>query len=343
MLERLQPVQSISEERVAPISFPQPDAISPPVLQIESGQLGYQDKVVLSDLNLRLDGDDRIALLGANGEGKSTLSKWIAGRLQLMTGQERRARKLKVGYFAQHQMDELRSEDSAFNHLRRAYPDLPDSQLRSKLGTAGFSAELADVATGRLSGGQKARLLLFLATLDAPHILILDEPTNHLDIESRDALVMALNSYQGAVILVSHDMHLVQTVADRLWLVKDGRVTDYDGDIANYSAAILATRTQKKQDKDRPKPQKQAAERFNLARAEKALRKLEDKLQETERKKADLEAEMASAEFYENKERAVIEQKITLLAEITAAINELESEWLERSSEIEDHRSQHQS
>lgn len=343
MLERLQPVQAISEERVAPISFPQPDEISPPVLQIESGQLGYQDKAVLSGLNLRLDGDDRIALLGANGEGKSTLSKWIAGRLQLMAGQELRARKLKVGYFAQHQMDELSSEDSAFDHLRRAYPDLPDSQLRSKLGTAGFSAELADVATGRLSGGQKARLLLFLATLDAPHILILDEPTNHLDIESRDALVMALNSYQGAVILVSHDMHLVQTVADRLWLVKDGRVTDYDGDIASYSAAILATRTQKKQDKDRPKPQKQAAERFNLARAEKALRKLEDKLQETEQKKADLEAEMASAEFYEKKERAVIDQKTALLAEITAAINELESEWLERSSEIEDHRSQHQS
>lgn len=343
MLERLQPVQAISEERVAPISFPQPDEISPPVLQIEGGQLGYQDKAVLSGLNLRLDGDDRIALLGANGEGKSTLSKWIAGRLQLMAGQERRARKLKVGYFAQHQMDELRSEDSAFDHLRRAYPDLPDSQLRSKLGTAGFSAELADVATGRLSGGQKARLLLFLATLDAPHILILDEPTNHLDIESRDALVMALNSYQGAVILVSHDMHLVQTVADRLWLVKDGRVTDYDGDIASYSAAILATRTQKKQDKDRPKPQKQAAERFNLARAEKALRKLEDKLQETEQKKADLEAEMASAEFYEKKERAVIDQKTALLAEITAAINELESEWLERSSEIEDHRSQRQS
>lgn len=227
--------------------------------------------------------------------------------------------------------------------LINCYPDLPDSQLRSKLGTAGFSAELADVATGRLSGGQKARLLLFLATLDAPHILILDEPTNHLDIESRDALVMALNSYQGAVILVSHDMHLVQTVADRLWLVKDGRVTDYDGDIASYSAAILATRTQKKQDKDRPKPQKQAAERFNLARAEKALRKLEDKLQETEQKKADLEAEMASAEFYDKKERAVIDQKTALLAEITAAINELESEWLERSSEIEDHRSQHQS
>ena len=343
MLERLQPVQAISEERVAPISFPQPDEISPPVLQIESGQLGYQDKAVLSGLNLRIDGDDRIALLGANGEGKSTLSKWIAGRLQLMDGQERRARKLKVGYFAQHQMDELRSEDSAFDHLRRAYPDLPDSLLRSKLGTAGFSAELADVATGRLSGGQKARLLLFLATLDAPHILILDEPTNHLDIESRDALVMALNSYQGAVILVSHDMHLVQTVADRLWLVKDGRVTDYDGDIASYSAAILATRTQKKQDKDRPKPQKQAAERFNLARAEKALRKLEDKLQETEQKKADLEAEMASAEFYEKKERAVIDQKTALLAEITAAINELESEWLERLSEIEDHRSKHQS
>ena len=340
MLERLQPVQAISEQRVAPISFPQPDEISPPVLQVESGQLGYHGKAVLSGLNLRLDGDDRIALLGANGEGKSTLSKLIAGRLQLMAGQEHRARKLKVGYFAQHQMDELRAEDSAFDHLRRAYPELQDSQIRSKLGAAGFSAELADVPTGRLSGGQKARLLLFLATLDAPHILILDEPTNHLDIESRDALVIALNSYHGAVILVSHDTHLVQNVADRLWLVKDGRVTDFDGDIASYSSAVLAARTDKKQEKNtKPKAQKGASVRFNLARAEKALRKLEDKLQATEQQKAELEAEMASAEFYQTNEPAIISQKTDLLAQITSAITELESEWLTLSSEIEQHHS----
>ena len=340
MLERLQPVQAISEQRVAPISFPQPDEISPPVLQVESGQLGYHGKAVLSGLNLRLDGDDRIALLGANGEGKSTLSKLIAGRLQLMAGQEHRARKLKVGYFAQHQMDELRAEDSAFDHLRRAYPELPDSQIRSKLGAAGFSAELADVPTGRLSGGQKARLLLFLATLDAPHILILDEPTNHLDIESRDALVMALNSYHGAVILVSHDTHLVQNVADRLWLVKDGRVTDFDGDIASYSSAVLAARTDKKQERNtKLKAQKGASARFNLARAEKALRKLEDKLQATEQQKAELEAEMASAEFYQTNEPAIISQKTDLLAQITSAITELESEWLTLSSEIEQHHS----
>ena len=344
MLERLQPVQAISEQRVAPISFPQPDEISPPVLQVESGQLGYHGKAVLSGLNLRLDGDDRIALLGANGEGKSTLSKLIAGRLQLMAGQEHRARKLKVGYFAQHQMDELRAEDSAFDHLRRAYPELPDSQIRSKLGAAGFSAELADVPTGRLSGGQKARLLLFLATLDAPHILILDEPTNHLDIESRDALVMALNSYHGAVILVSHDTHLVQNVADRLWLVKDGRVTDFDGDIASYSSAVLAARTDKKQEKStKPKAQKGASARFNLVRAEKALRKLEDKLQATEQQKAELEAEMASAEFYQTNEPAIISQKTDLLAQMTSAITELESEWLKLSSEIEQHHSHQQS
>ena len=340
MLERLQPVQAISEQRVAPISFPQPDEISPPVLQIERGQLGYQDRAVLSGLNLRLDGDDRIALLGANGEGKSTLSKWIAGRLQLMAGQEQRARKLKVGYFAQHQMDELRAEDSAFDHLRRTYPDQSDSQLRSKLGAAGFSAELADIATGRLSGGQKARLLLFLATLDAPHILILDEPTNHLDIESRDALVMALNSYDGAVILVSHDMHLVQTVADRLWLVRDGRVTDYDGDIASYGAAILDSRTQKKQDKQaRPKPQSQAAERFNLARAEKALRKLEDKLQETEQQKADLEAEMAAPTFYSSCSDEIVMQKVSQLNKLADELAGLEQDWLELSGQIEAEKS----
>ena len=340
MLERLQPVQAISEQRVAPISFPQPDEINPPVLQIERGQLGYQNRAVLSGLNLRLDGDDRIALLGANGEGKSTLSKWIAGRLQLMAGQEQRARKLKVGYFAQHQMDELRAEDSAFDHLRRTYPDQSDSQLRSKLGAAGFSAELADIATGRLSGGQKARLLLFLATLDAPHILILDEPTNHLDIESRDALVMALNSYEGAVILVSHDMHLVQTVADRLWLVRDGRVTDYDGDIASYSAAILDSRTQKKQDKQaRPKPQSQAAERFNLARAEKALRKLEDKLQETEQQKADLEAEMAAPTFYSSCSDEIVMQKVSQLNKLADELAGLEQDWLELSGQIEAEKS----
>ena len=340
MLERLEPVQAIIEQRVAPISFPQPDEISPPVLQIENGQLGYQGKVVLSGLNLRLDGDDRIALLGANGEGKSTLSKLIAGRLQLMAGQEKRARKLKVGYFAQHQMDELRAGESAFDHLRREYPDLPDSKIRSKLGAAGFSAELADVPTSRLSGGQKARLLLFLATLDAPHILILDEPTNHLDIESRDALVMALNSYQGAVILVSHDTHLVQNVADRLWLVKDGRVKDYEGDIASYSAAVLSARTDKKQNKDpKPKVQKQARERYNLARAEKALRKLEEKLQATEQQKAELEEEMASAAFYQINEKAVIDQKSALLAELLSMVSTLENEWMMLSSEIEEHQS----
>ena len=340
MLERLEPVQAIIEQRVAPISFPQPDEISPPVLQIENGQLGYQGKVVLSGLNLRLDGDDRIALLGANGEGKSTLSKLIAGRLQLMAGQEQRARKLKVGYFAQHQMDELRAGESAFDHLRREYPDLPDSKIRSKLGAAGFSAELADVPTSRLSGGQKARLLLFLATLDAPHILILDEPTNHLDIESRDALVMALNSYHGAVILVSHDTHLVQNVADRLWLVKDGRVKDYEGDIASYSAAVLSARTDKKQNKDpKPKVQKQARERYNLARAEKALRKLEEKLQATEQQKAELEEEMASAAFYQINEKAVIDQKSALLAELLSMVSTLENEWMMLSSEIEEHQS----
>ena len=337
MLERLEPVQAVIEQRVAPITFPQPEEISPPVLQIESGQLGYQGKPILSGLDLRLDGDDRIALLGANGEGKSTLSKLVAGRLALMAGQEHRARKLKVGYFAQHQMDELVAEESAFDHLRQRYPNLANSQIRSKLGAAGFSAELADVATGRLSGGQIARLLLFLATVDAPHILILDEPTNHLDIESREALVMALNSFEGAVILVSHDTHLVQSVADRLWLVKDGRVTDYDGDIDSYSAAVLASKTQKKQeDKARPKPVKQTAERFNLARAKKALGKLENKLAATEQQKAELEAEMAAPAFYAQSSDELVARKAGLLDSLSADLAALEQDWLELSGRIEE-------
>ena len=336
MLERLQPVQAVIEQTVAPINFPQPDEISPPVLQVENGQLGYQGTAVLSGLHLRLDGEDRVALLGANGEGKSTLSKYIAGRLRLMAGQEQRARKLKIGYFAQHQMDELTAEESAFHHLRRLRPDQTDSQIRSKLGAAGFSADLADVPTGQLSGGQKARLLLFLASLDAPHVLILDEPTNHLDIESRDALVMALNSYEGAVILVSHDTHLVQNVADRLWLVKDGRVTDYDGDIALYTTSVLAARIHKKQSgKSPPKPQKQIVEKFNLVRSEKQLRKLEDKLQAKEQQKTELEAEMAAPSFYSQSSDEQITEKVSQLEQLSSELAVMEQEWLELSARIE--------
>ena len=253
-LERMQPIAALSENAVAGFSFPTPQALRPPLVTIEGGSVGYGEKPVLSRLNLRLDSDDRVALLGANGEGKSTLSKLIADRLPLMAGEAFKSGKLRVGFFAQHQLDELVEGDSALQHIFRLRQDDSEKSLRTRLASAGFNNDIVDMPVEKLSGGQKARLLMLIATIDAPHILILDEPTNHLDIESREALVLALNAYDGAIILVSHDTYLVEAVADRLWLVKDGRVTPFDGNMDEYKKLIMSTN--KTSDNKTPKPHK---------------------------------------------------------------------------------------
>jgi ATP-binding cassette subfamily F protein 3 len=223
-------------------SFPEPEALSPPIVNLDAAAVGYGGPPVLSRLSLRIDQDDRIALLGRNGEGKSTLSKLLAGKLQPAEGRVTVSSKLRIGYFAQHQVDELHVDETPLQHLRRERPEEAPPKLRARLAGFGLMAEQAETVVAKLSGGQKARLSLLLATLDAPHILILDEPTNHLDIESREALVEALTAYTGAVILVSHDMHLLSLVADRLWLVKDGRVAPYEGDLESYRALLLRVR-----------------------------------------------------------------------------------------------------
>ena len=184
---------------------------------------GYDTRTVLSQLDLRIDPDDRIALLGANGNGKSTFAKLLSGRLQPMAGTMTKARRLRIGYFAQHQLDELAADLTPVQHLMNLVKGLREVEARSRLGAAGFPESKADTAIGSLSGGERARLLIMIAALDSPHLLILDEPTNHLDIDSREGLVLALNDYRGAVVLITHDPHLVQTCADRLWLVSNGR------------------------------------------------------------------------------------------------------------------------
>ncbi len=209
--------------------------------------VGYEPgRPVLRRLTLRIDDDDRIALLGANGNGKSTLVKLIAGRLAPMSGQLTRAQKLEVGYFAQHQLDELDAEDSAYGHLRRLMGDAPEAKVRARAGVIGFPQAMADTPTGQLSGGEKARLLLGLATFAGPHLIVLDEPTNHLDIDSRSALIAAINDFPGAAILVSHDRYLIEACADRLLLVADGQALPFDGDLDDYRRRVLAERVDKR-------------------------------------------------------------------------------------------------
>ena len=244
MLERMQPIAAIALNDVLPINIPAPDKLlSPPIITLNDATVGYEPgRPVLRNISLRIDDDDRIALLGANGNGKSTLVKLIADRLAPTQGTVVRAPKLKIAYFAQHQLDELDPRDSLYRHLRALMPDAAESKVRAAAGSLGFSGQTADTNVGNLSGGEKARLMLGLATLDKPHLLILDEPTNHLDIDSRAALIEAINDYPGATIIVSHDRHLLDACADRLWLVAGGKVTRFDGDLDDYRQHVLSDR-----------------------------------------------------------------------------------------------------
>jgi ATP-binding cassette subfamily F protein 3 len=245
MLERMKPVAALVTQDVQEISFPHPDKmLSPPIIAVDGVTVGYDpDSPVLNRVTLRLDNDDRIALLGANGNGKSTLVKLLAGRLKPFSGKVTRADKLAVAYFAQHQLDELNEDASTYDHIRKLMPDAPESKVRGRAGAIGFSGKAADTRVGSLSGGEKARLLLGLATFFGPNMIILDEPTNHLDIDSRAALAEAINDFPGAVIMVSHDRYLIESCADQLWVVADHAVTSFDGDLDDYRREVLSTRS----------------------------------------------------------------------------------------------------
>lgn len=256
MLERLKPITALVTEDVREISFPAPEKIlSPPIIAVDNASVGYDPATpVLGRVTLRIDNDDRIALLGANGNGKSTLVKLLAGRLAPFSGKVTRADKLSIAYFAQHQLDELNEDASAYDHVRKLMGDAPEAKVRARAGAIGFSGKAADTKVARLSGGEKARLLLGIATFFGPNMIILDEPTNHLDIDSRAALAEAINEFPGAVIMVSHDRYLIEACADRLWIVADRTVTNYDGDLDEYRRLVLSARNSEPAPRERSTP-----------------------------------------------------------------------------------------
>ena len=268
MLERMKPVAALVTQDVREISFPRPDKmLSPPIIAVDNVVVGYDPKLpVLSRVSLRIDNDDRIALLGANGNGKSTLVKLLAGRLAPFSGSVTRADKLSIAYFAQHQLDELNENASTYDHVRKLMGDAPESKVRGRAGAIGFSGKAADTPVRNLSGGEKARLLLGLATFFGPNMIILDEPTNHLDIDSRAALAEAINEFPGAVIMVSHDRYLIEACADRLWVVADHAVANFDGDLDDYQRMVLATRSTRAEPADRGQAKPEQARRGDNAK-----------------------------------------------------------------------------
>ena len=269
MIAKLQPISIIAEEKGVNISFPQPEALPPPLITLDHVSVGYEPgKPILKNLDLRLDPDDRIALLGANGNGKSTFVKLLAGRLGAMHGEVRKSPKMRVGYFAQHQTDELDLDSTPVEIMARAAPDLLPDKRRAHLGRFGLGQDQALTKVTQLSGGEKARLLLALMSRQSPNILLLDEPSNHLDIESRQALVEAINEFEGAVIIISHDPHLIELSADRLWLVKDGAVKPFDGDMDDYRRLIINERRERQRgERKGALPEKAAAPKSAAAHA----------------------------------------------------------------------------
>ncbi len=341
-LERMGSIAAVVNDHVQGFSFPDPEKeAASPIIAVEKGAVGYvPDQPVLKNLNLRIDTDDRIALLGSNGNGKSTFAKFISGRLSAENGRVISAPGLKVGFFAQHQLDDLVPEQSAVEHIRKLMPDAPEAKVRARVAQMGLATEKMDTAARDLSGGEKARLLMGISAFHAPNLLILDEPTNHLDIDSRRALIEALNDYSGAVILISHDRHLIEATVDRLWLVKDGTVKVFDGDLEEYRDIVIGggKGSAKKKEAaaasavqiEKPSSQKRA----NPVTLKKKIDEIQTLIGKIERLIQGIDTELADPELYaKNPGRAADLTKAR--ANATKKLEENEEQWLELSAELE--------
>lgn len=347
MLARMEPIAAVMEEKTIQFNFPDASIPAPPLIAIQNVSVGYEpDKPVLRNLDLRIDPDDRIALIGANGNGKSTLVKLLSNRLQPQSGQLVKAPKIEVGYFAQHQSDELRMDETPFDHVARLLDEGRESNLRGHLGRFGFSGDRAETKVESLSGGEKARLLFALMSCGKPNILLLDEPTNHLDVDAREALVHALNTFEGAVILVSHDAHLIELVADRLWLVDDGTCKPYEGTLDDYAVELRTQRRDARQTEkadangDAPKENKKQArkeraeQRQATAKLRKTIQDAEKRMSKLEEQKQKLEARLADPDIYNGSTKDLMDLQLKH-AEVKDAVAAAETEWLEAQEALE--------
>ncbi|MDN4982648.1 ABC-F family ATP-binding cassette domain-containing protein [Bradyrhizobium sp. WYCCWR 13022] len=339
MLERLKPITALVTEDVREITFPAPEKLlSPPIIAVDNASVGYDPATpVLSRVTLRIDNDDRIALLGANGNGKSTLVKLLAARLAPFSGKVTRADKLSIAYFAQHQLDELNEDASAYDHVRKLMGDAPEAKVRARAGAIGFSGKAADTKAGKLSGGEKARLLLGLATFFGPNMIILDEPTNHLDIDSRAALAEAINEFPGAIIMVSHDRYLIEACADQLWIVADRTVTNYDGDLDEYRRLVLSSRNAEPAPRERsaqiekpqrPKSDNRGSLKKRIAEAETEIARVTDII-------AKIDTALALPDIFTRDPKQAA-QLSKARANAADALARAEEQWLEASAQFDE-------
>ncbi len=341
MLERMQPIAEHQEEASIDFSFPEIDGLAPPLYALNRVSVGYNGKPVLSNISLRLDNEDRIGILGANGNGKSTLVKLLAGKLAPLSGDVSRSSKLRIGYFAQHQTDELDMGATPVLEMMRRLEKASEQQARNHLGRFGFTQQRSQTTIGSLSGGEKARLLFALMTLSKPHILLLDEPTNHLDMDSRESLAQAINAFEGAVVIISHDPNVIELTADRLWLVEDGQVTAFEGDLDDYRDRTLKTRDKTSEDsapkaaEDDRKAQRQrsAERRQNLAPLKKKAEQAAAKVSKLEADKAKLAARLADPKLYSDPAKTVEVQRE--LGRVEKELAAAEEAWMTLETELE--------
>nr|WP_295888823.1 ABC-F family ATP-binding cassette domain-containing protein [uncultured Devosia sp.] len=340
MIEKLKPPAAMFDEYAAPFTFQQPKADqATPMISLDGVSAGYGDKAILRNINMRIDPDDRIALIGVNGNGKSTFAKLLAGDIAPMGGQLRKGKKLEIAHFAQHQMDKLKPEWTPFEHVVDMMPTDSEARRRSRLSQMGLTKSRMDTKAKNLSGGERARLLMGLITFGGPGMMILDEPTNHLDIDSRDALVHALNDYEGAVLIISHDRHLIEATCDTLWIAENGTIRELDEDLDTYQRNITSTKEGKGggggASKGKLSKQEAAARRAEIAPLKNSIKDAETKIARLKVEIDKIDAQLADSSVYNGPPERLIalgKDKARFAAELETS----EEQWLALSAELED-------